>query len=314
MRRFRFIWIAVAICCSVVVLWNWCETVFAPIIPLEEAIAYGNVPICGYIYRVSNREKRISAIMYERNEVKCKLNVVGKVNFYFDREGRVMKIDSGDCIYEMEYEPALNLPYRRIECRQSDTVDGLKWINILEYDKGWNSLFYSLLRSWTKKVTGTDGIRERWIKTGKDSVDITQYKYYRIKMGKMVSGVEDGKNRKKKGGMEYFYGRESISFQKIEDTLYTGSLDYDEVPVFYYDCDYWYKMKEGRVYMSYYRNRKSGWEYFCNLEKSWFPHSWAYCVARIEYNDIFYSNLLRVWNPVCDYMMIEYHVEEYWSE
>lgn len=304
--------IIVVVCYGMAVLLDRYDMVFTPIVPLEEAIAYSNIPVCGYIYRVSNREKRISAVMYASNEVKCKRDIVGRVNFYFDREGRITKIDCGDGVYEIRYEPALELPYRKIECQRSDVADGSKWINTFGYDKGWNSPFYLFLRLWPKNM---DGIWERWIKIGKDSVDIIQYKYYRIKKGKMVSGAVDGKNWKKRGGMEYFYGEKNFALQKIEDTLYTSSLDYCETSILYYDCDceYWYEMEEGRVYMSYYKNRKLDCEYSCDLEKTLSPDRWEYCVVRTEYSDIFYSNLARIWYPTRDYMIVEYHVEEYWN-
>ncbi len=83
----------------------------------------------------------------------------------------------------------------------------------------------------------------------------------------MLSGVVDGKNWKKRRGMEYFYGEKNFALQKIEDTLYTDSLNYYETSALYYDCEYSYAMQEGRVYMSYYKNRKLDWSYSCDLEK-----------------------------------------------
>ena len=64
---------------------------------------------------------------------------------------------------------------------------------------------------------------------------------------------------------------------------------------------------------SYYKNRKLDCEYSCDLEKTLSPDRWEYCVVRTEYSDIFYSNLARIWYPTRDYMIVEYHVEEYWN-
>ena len=105
--------------CGVMLAFNGCRSNtidVQEVVALEEIMAYSNIPVCSYIYRVSNGEKRISAVRYNyaRNKSESKRNVIGKVNFHFDREGRVIKIERGDGIYEVEYESAEDFPYRKI--------------------------------------------------------------------------------------------------------------------------------------------------------------------------------------------------------